>query len=346
MSKRVTMKDIARDCQVSVMTVSRALNGKKGVKPDLQQKILKKAEALGYRPDPALTALVRHRQSGRTSLSSSGEIIPFLAPLRLKSIYEHNQGFFSEWMRGVSDRAKHLGYHIKLEWIPPGDPRLDQRLRTFYHRGIRGILLSASLELSGLSHEHWAPFSIVMMGSGAHRYPFHAVRNDYFQMGLCAVDALYQRGYRRIGYLKSRTDEHVQDRVWAALCNRQPELPGLHLKSFPKVEKWSLPPEELQSWINDFQPDLLMSIGFPWHAWGRSGLLSYPENIGFTRLNRSQDDDINQVSGVTSHLEYQGKLALQTLHQLILNNETGIPEIRTIFRVDGKWTEGSTTRSL
>ncbi|MDK2896497.1 MAG: LacI family transcriptional regulator [Candidatus Atribacteria bacterium] len=48
MGKKVTIKDIARELQVSTATVSRALNGKEGVNSHLQKKVIAKAQEMGY----------------------------------------------------------------------------------------------------------------------------------------------------------------------------------------------------------------------------------------------------------------------------------------------------------
>ena len=49
MKNLVTMKDIADELDITVMSVSKALSGKEGVSEDLRIKILAKAEELGYR---------------------------------------------------------------------------------------------------------------------------------------------------------------------------------------------------------------------------------------------------------------------------------------------------------
>lgn len=52
MRNLVTMKDIADELDVTVMSVSKALSGKDGVSEELRAKILAKAEELGYKKNP------------------------------------------------------------------------------------------------------------------------------------------------------------------------------------------------------------------------------------------------------------------------------------------------------
>lgn len=46
--KEIRLKDIARELNISIVSVSNALNGKKGVGEELRQKVKDKAEELGY----------------------------------------------------------------------------------------------------------------------------------------------------------------------------------------------------------------------------------------------------------------------------------------------------------
>ena len=48
MSDSVKLKDIADALQVSIVTVSNALSGKRGVSEEVRTKIIEKAEQMGY----------------------------------------------------------------------------------------------------------------------------------------------------------------------------------------------------------------------------------------------------------------------------------------------------------
>ncbi|MBE6611106.1 MAG: LacI family DNA-binding transcriptional regulator, partial [Ruminococcaceae bacterium] len=47
-NKRITVKDLARICGVSIGTVDRALNGRARINPETKKKILDAAEEYGY----------------------------------------------------------------------------------------------------------------------------------------------------------------------------------------------------------------------------------------------------------------------------------------------------------
>jgi LacI family transcriptional regulator len=67
-----TMKDIARDLGVSVVTVSKVLRNHSDIGEQTRKRILQRMKELNYQPNPAARTLV----SGRTNLV--GLIVPDL----------------------------------------------------------------------------------------------------------------------------------------------------------------------------------------------------------------------------------------------------------------------------
>ena len=57
----VSMKDIARKCQVSVATVSKALNGYSDIGKEKREEILQAAKEMGYFPNSSARALKTNR---------------------------------------------------------------------------------------------------------------------------------------------------------------------------------------------------------------------------------------------------------------------------------------------
>ena len=60
---RVTLADVARAAEVSAITASRALSGKRAVDPALVERVRRAARRLGYVPDPAARALASSRST-------------------------------------------------------------------------------------------------------------------------------------------------------------------------------------------------------------------------------------------------------------------------------------------
>jgi len=93
---RVSIKDVAREADVSVTTVSHALNDKGRLNPDTRQRVRDVAERLGYKPNPAARSLV----SGKTGLIA---IIPSL-PMQTRISFS-DLGYFTELVAAAADVA-------------------------------------------------------------------------------------------------------------------------------------------------------------------------------------------------------------------------------------------------
>lgn len=92
-----TIRDVARHAQVSVATVSRALNGLDNVREQTRDKITAAAKALGYVPHAGARSLSLARTN------AIGVVLPDL----------HGE-FFSEIVRGMDREASRQGYLLLL----------------------------------------------------------------------------------------------------------------------------------------------------------------------------------------------------------------------------------------
>jgi hypothetical protein len=79
MADRITLGQVAETCQFSLATVPRALRDHPRIPPSTRQRVREAAERLGYRPDPALSALVAHRESRRRDWQAPrGDVLAFV----------------------------------------------------------------------------------------------------------------------------------------------------------------------------------------------------------------------------------------------------------------------------
>ena len=59
--KHVTIKDIAKELNLAISTISRAFNDKYDIRPETRQLILDKAQEMGYRPNPFARNLLQQK---------------------------------------------------------------------------------------------------------------------------------------------------------------------------------------------------------------------------------------------------------------------------------------------
>ena len=122
---KVTIKDIARQLQVSATTVSNALNNKPGVGQDARKNILKLAKEMGYQPNYFAKSLVS-RQSYAIGLVITNIADPFYPQLAL----------------GVQEKANASGYSTMLfntDHSMENEKRIIEMLGS---KGVDGVILS------------------------------------------------------------------------------------------------------------------------------------------------------------------------------------------------------------
>ena len=93
--KTVTIKDVAREADVSVASVSRVLNGVGRVGEATRQKVLNTAERLRYVPHAGARSLITRRTA------TIGMVLP-----------DFHGEFFSEMLRGADGEARSRGLHL------------------------------------------------------------------------------------------------------------------------------------------------------------------------------------------------------------------------------------------
>lgn len=92
-----TIKDVAKAANMSIATVSRALNGSSSVRPETAAKIMKIAAQMHFVPSSAARSMITRRTD------AIGVLLPDL----------HGE-FFSELIRGIDQAARGRRYHLLL----------------------------------------------------------------------------------------------------------------------------------------------------------------------------------------------------------------------------------------
>jgi|SRR5690554_571829 len=129
----VTIKDIARELNVSVSTVSRALRDTFDVSQETREKVLQKVNELGYKPN--LNA--RGLSQGKTH--NIGIILPFITNY-----------YFSTVITGIQNTAYQNGYNIIL-FVTNDDPEREIAImKNLSISSLDGILVSTCCS----SYEH------------------------------------------------------------------------------------------------------------------------------------------------------------------------------------------------
>lgn len=127
MVKAVKLADIAQKVGVSVVTVSKALSGQKGVSEELRTKIKTIADEMGYVPI--------HMQAGEGSRSYTIGIITF------ENYFKKFESFYWKMYQELATRAVRKNCFTMLEVVPAGDEEAGALPRLIELERVDGIIV-------------------------------------------------------------------------------------------------------------------------------------------------------------------------------------------------------------
>jgi DNA-binding LacI/PurR family transcriptional regulator len=218
------MADVARVAGVHVSTVSLALRNHPSLPPETRERIQEIAGRMGYRPDPALSALMAMRKKTR----SRGGPAPIAYITNWGSEFgwkEHPA--HAQFHSGASARALKLGYRLEHFWL--GEPGMsERRLNSILRaRGIAGIISASHQQDSSMAGTfEWKDFSAVKIDYFPSEPALHLVTNDQRCISQMAMHHVIDAGYRRIGLVMPKWWDEYADRTWSAgFLARQRSLP-------------------------------------------------------------------------------------------------------------------------
>jgi LacI family transcriptional regulator len=182
-TKAIGIRDVAQRADVSIATVSRALNNPTTVRPDLRTRIDAAAKELGYIPDAAARAL----SSRRTR--TIGAVIPTV-----------DNAMFA---RGVEALQRYLSSKDYLLLLATSgyDPEVEHRqAQNMIARGVDGLILRGDVHTEGL-RQLLATQRIPFVNVGVYHpdRPYACVGADNEAAAYRACRHLIGLGHRRIG---------------------------------------------------------------------------------------------------------------------------------------------------
>jgi DNA-binding LacI/PurR family transcriptional regulator len=270
---------------------------------------------LGYRPDPALSALAAYRSSEG---GGRGSVLAFL---------DCDQTPYSGMvLKGARREALLLGYSMERIVLPAQADRQRQLARMLFHRGVRGLIFGPSDDFWEFSGWDWEQFAAVSLGAVVHRPALHSVTADYFHSAEDGCRLLREKGCRKIGLvveakLEARTGHRWLGGFLAANA-------GISSAVFQgQLQKSS----DLKAWAKRERIDGILTIHFEvWHPLRNAGICFAflndsvtPPGQTFLALNR------DRIGGE----------GVRLLHHLLLRREFGLPEEPKRVALQGRWSE-------
>jgi len=183
-----TMMDIARDLDVSVVTVSKVLRNQGRISDATRKRVLLRAKQLNYQTNWVARSLVTRRTY------TIGLLLP-----------EFTHPFFAEIARAVAQTVRPHGYHVVISCFEE-DPVLEAcEADSLLARRVDGLIIASSQSPRSLGlfkkiQQQKVPYVLIDRPIAGVRASFVGV--DNYAIGMLATEHLIARGCRRIAHLR------------------------------------------------------------------------------------------------------------------------------------------------
>ncbi|WP_324673028.1 LacI family DNA-binding transcriptional regulator [Hymenobacter sp. GOD-10R] len=182
-----TIKDIARELNISTSTVSRALRGSYEINPETKRLVMECAERFNYRPNPIALSL-----KGSSSRAIA-VIVPQIANF-----------FFAQAINGIEAIAYNRGYHVIIFQSHESYEREVANVEQSMDRKVDGLLISLSSESAKIDHlkeVQQRGLPIVLFDRVSPELDATQVVADNFAGAFAATEHLIKSGRKRIAHL-------------------------------------------------------------------------------------------------------------------------------------------------
>lgn len=189
-----TISDVARRAGVSTATVSRALNGKSTVDPELVARVLGAAEELGYQPNGPARNLRRQEAAVLALIISDVE-----------------NPFFTAIARGVEDVAHAVGYSVVLCNADEDADKERRYVDVAIQERVAGVIISPTSTSTNVDLLINRGTPLVAVDRPLPGRTSDTVLVDTRQAARQATEHLLAQGYQRIGCITGPTGVRTAD---------------------------------------------------------------------------------------------------------------------------------------
>ncbi len=196
----INLKRLAKDLNLSVSTVSKALHDSYEISPDTKKRVLELAKKLNYIPNPYASGL-RKKKSKTIAV-----VIPEVA-----------DNFFSQAIHAIETVAQERGYHVLIYLSHESYDKEKAILQDFRNGRVDGVLMSVSGETTSTDHiEDLTRYAIpvVLFDRVLPRSEFAKITTNDYESAFLAVRHLIEAGCRKIAFLSISPSLSInQDRL-------------------------------------------------------------------------------------------------------------------------------------
>lgn len=182
-----TLRDVAREADVSVSTVSRVFNEPDKVRDDTRQRVQQAVDELGYRPSRVARRL--RLENGLAHML--GLVIPDI-----------QNPFFADLARGVEDIAQANGYTVIVNNSDEDSAKQRLCLETLRTESVDGVIVPPVREQDeDIDTLARSGVPVVCVDRRMRMIAYDTIVSDNVRGAYEAVTHLIENGHRRIGFI-------------------------------------------------------------------------------------------------------------------------------------------------
>ena len=201
---RPTIRDVAKKLNLSITTVSRALDGYDDVAQQTRELVTKTANKMGYAPNRAA------RQLRRQQAETIGFIIPSISK-------RFDESFFAEFIAGIGEELSSNNFDLLV-----ANATTDEGERDLYHRWVNSRKVDGFI-LNRIRKHDWRvnylsqwniPF--VALGKSQDRINYPCIRIDGTDAYLDLIRHIQGNGFSRFAFIGGPNDliDHIERLKW------------------------------------------------------------------------------------------------------------------------------------
>lgn len=201
---RPTIRDVAKKLDLSITTVSRALDGYDDVAEQTRQLVIKTAKNMDYVPNRAA------RQLRLQKMETVGFVIPSISK-------RFDEAFFTEFIAGLGEELSTQNFDLLVS-----NATTDEGERTLYHRWVNSHKVDGFI-LNRLHKHDWRvnylteqdiPF--VALGKSQDGLNYPSIRIDGADAYLSLIKHIGENGFSRFAFVGGPKEliEHIERLQW------------------------------------------------------------------------------------------------------------------------------------
>ena len=229
MSTRITVKDLARLCGVSIGTVDRAINNRGGINPETKKKILDTAAEYGF---------VKNLNAISLSLGKPNLIGVIITNLKNE--------FLTTLLTAIESEASARGYSTLImlsNYSPESERECAERMRSMNIAGL--IVLPVISDPGYYLNIVRTGIPVVTVGNRIEGIPFVGI--DDFGAMKRGTEFVLSRGYRRLYYVAPLLEKAGRQNISAQTMRRDGFLAAASGVEYSLVDNYSAYDELLSS---------------------------------------------------------------------------------------------------